>query len=170
MDSSPGRDWLTVITNLGVIAGLILVALQMQQTNEALELQSLEARISASAVPTQLWSDWHADIIASDDVARIWRTGNAGDELTPNEAERYKALATRYYWNRFVEQKVGTEMSGYTSSDAIANMVRFSEANPGFRGWLMGRIADAGTSRFAGEVRELMEQRSSGVIGPKNSP
>ena len=54
MDSPPGRDWLSIMTNLGVIAGLILVAMQMQQTNEALELQSLEARISAVGVPTEI--------------------------------------------------------------------------------------------------------------------
>ena len=167
MDSPPGRDWLTVLTNLGVIAGLILVALQMRQTNEALELQSLEARILASEVPTQLWGDWHSDIATSEEVARIWRTGNAGEELSPDETVRYNAMANRYYWNRFTEDKVGTEGSGYTSSDAVPNMVRFATANPGFRYWLEKRVSDAGTSLFATKVRGLLEQE---VSSPKASP
>ena len=158
MDPLPKRDWLTIITNLGVVIGLVFVAFQMQQTNEALELQSLEARISASEVPTQLWDDWHSDIATSDEAADIWRIGNAGEELSPNEAIRYNALATRFYWNTFVEQKVGTEGSGYTESGAIQRMVLFARRNPGFDRWLRQRLADSAVSGFAQKVQKLLNQ------------
>ena len=131
MDSPPGRDWLSIITNLGVIAGLVLVAMQMRQTNEALELQSLEARISAIGVPTEIWSDWQSDIITSDEVARIWRTGNAGEELSPNETVRYNAMATRYYFNNFLEGGASEHGSARLPPPDAAEDLRLRVLKPG---------------------------------------
>ena len=41
MDMAKMNDWLTVITNIGVIAGLVLLAYEISQTNEAIELDSV---------------------------------------------------------------------------------------------------------------------------------
>ncbi len=69
MKASKLNDWLGVITNIGVITGLILIAYEIHQNNIALER---EARISQVEVVDGMrgaWQNWEYAIIENRDVA-----------------------------------------------------------------------------------------------------
>ena len=87
MDTAKLNDWLMVVTNIGVIAGLVLLAYEVAQTNEAMER---EARTFRAQQLTNSWAVWSAftdPIIENEDIADIWIRGSAGESL--NEIERY---------------------------------------------------------------------------------
>ena len=68
MNSSKSRDWVSIGTNLGILAGLILVAVQINQSNEMIRGSSY-----------QMWvaSNLELNVAATQsDLSRTLRQGN----------------------------------------------------------------------------------------------
>ena len=79
------NDWLGVVTNLGVIAGLVLVAYEIQQNNELLIQESRYNMV-------QNQKDW-SQFLTSDEQIFNLITVASGEELTVAEnARRYSIL------------------------------------------------------------------------------
>ena len=51
MDTAKLNDWLTIVTNIGVIAGLVLLAYEISQTNESLEQDAAALNVSNTFSP-----------------------------------------------------------------------------------------------------------------------
>ena len=87
------NEWLGVITNIGLIAGLVLVAYEIQQNNITLEREARISQIEVTDGLRDAWQNWEFAIIENRDVADIWMRGNAGDHLEPLETYRYEQMA-----------------------------------------------------------------------------
>lgn len=92
------KEWVNVATNLGVIAGLVLVAYQIQQTNSALQLETKKWNTEYRNARQTLFSDLTFEIVADEKLSSIWRRGSAGAELSEEEAFRFEMLATRHFY------------------------------------------------------------------------
>ncbi len=90
-------DWLGVITNAGVVAGLIMVAYQIHQNNIAMEYDARIARVEVTEGIRAAWQNWEYAIIENRDISDIWMRGNAGEPLDPLEEFRYKQVAKEMY-------------------------------------------------------------------------
>ena len=91
------NDWLGVVTNIGVIVGLILVAFEIRQNNIALEQEARVAEVEVYDGIRGAWQNWEYAIIENSEVADIWMRGNAGEPLDRLEEFRYKQLAREMY-------------------------------------------------------------------------
>jgi hypothetical protein len=82
MDSDKINRWLTLAANIGVLAGIIFLAMELQQNNEILSAQArrdqLDARSAAGAL-----------VIANADLSMILFKASNGDTLTPFEEYRF---------------------------------------------------------------------------------
>lgn len=70
---------ITVLANLGVIAGIVFLAVEIQQNNEALGVQArMERQAARRAISTRA--------VDNPELARAMRKAQQGELLTPDEA------------------------------------------------------------------------------------
>ena len=72
------NKWISILANLGVLAGLILVAFELDQTNDLMAAQDRYNRLSALTASQNLY-------LQNVDTVAITNKVAAGDELTPGE-------------------------------------------------------------------------------------
>ena len=90
--------WLAIVSNVGILIGLILVAYELRQNDEALRQEVSANRTDAAEFGNSGFREIYALIISDPEVANVWLKGNQGFELTPVDAERYRLLA--FAWIR----------------------------------------------------------------------
>ncbi len=115
--------WLTFITNLGVIVGLVLVAFEIRQTNTALERDNDAFYVDVYDKNRQGWREFNGRIIESAEVADIYIRGNRGETLDEVEQQRYSSLIWDWYhlyaqsyqqWSAFSDQRRDFDWSIHT--------------------------------------------------------
>ena len=106
----------TILANLGVIAGIIFLGFELQQNNELLAAQArrdqLDARTVALAAETN-----------DSELALLGFKLASGDELTPVEQYRFEAWAFHLFiqWERqYDEYQAGTLAANEVSVGAAA--------------------------------------------------
>ena len=79
---------LTILANVGVIAGIIFLAFELRQNNEFL---AAEARFNRLSVSTENWS-----LLAENDALAQLRYKDINDiEMTPEEQDRWESYLMR---------------------------------------------------------------------------
>ena len=155
------NDWLGVITNIGLIAGLVLVAYQIHQNNIALER---EARISEVEVQDGIraaWQNWEYAIIENRDISDIWMRGNAGEPLDPLEEFRYKQVAKEMYRLSSQNYQQYSTIDGAPADWAIWQLARAANGNPRLKAVIMeqldrpSRLYSTLNQNFKDRIREL---------------
>jgi hypothetical protein len=99
MDSNKVNRWLTLGANLGVLVGIVLILIELNQNSELMRAQMIQSRTDniSSKYDAQIHSDYWPEIIAKRDLANSdveWI-----ESLTPVE---YVRLRT-YYFREFDE-------------------------------------------------------------------
>ena len=124
------NDWLGVITNIGLIAGLVLVAYQIHQNNIALEREARISEVEVSVGIRTAWQNWEYAIIENRDISDIWMRGNAGEPLDPLEEFRYELVAKekfrltgQNYWHY-------STFDGAPADWAVWQLAREAKGNP----------------------------------------
>jgi len=90
MKSERVHGWLTLIANLGVLIGIILLVVELRQNLTTMRAQT---RHELSADIVELFSQ----VAGNEQLASLRRRADAGEELTPDEAYQY-ALITRAFF------------------------------------------------------------------------
>ena len=156
------NDWLGVITNLGVIAGLVLVTYEIQQNNAILEQDARNARIEVTDGIRAAWQNYEFAIIENPDISDIWMRGNAGEPLDRLEQFRYEQVAKERF--RLTSQNYSqyTLIDGAPADWAVWQLARTASGNPRLTKVYMEQLARPGLrsrSRkfpsFKSRVKEL---------------
>ena len=87
--------WMSLLASLGIIAGLVLLAVELQQNQQMMRAQTRN-EIALGVI------DLMTLPASNPQLANVVRRGDAGEELTPDEQLQYRrmAIATlRYYEN-----------------------------------------------------------------------
>jgi hypothetical protein len=149
------KEWLGVITNVGVIAGLAFVAFEIHQNNIALEQNARNAEVEMLDGIRSAWQNWEYAIIENEDVADIWRRGSSGESLDPTEAVRFETLGREYF--RLVSQNYRqyTTLRGEPADWAIDQLIRAMEEYPGLRGPVLRQLDRSNDTPFKRRIREL---------------
>lgn len=155
MKSSELNDWLGVVTNIGVIAGLVLVAYKVKQNNVALERQARASEVEMVDGIRAAWQNWEYAIIENREVADIWIRGNAGEDLDPIEAVRYERLASEMF--RLISQNFRqySTNAGEPADWAIEQLVDTIIDYPGIREVFIRQIETGRDNPFRRRIREL---------------
>jgi hypothetical protein len=156
------NDWLGVITNLGVIAGLILVAYEIQQNNAILEQDARNARIEVTDGLRAAWQNYEFAIIENPDISDIWMRGNAGDPLDRLEQFRYEQLARERYRLTSQNYSQNSLIDGAPADWAVWQLARTASGNPRLTQVYMEQLARPGLRprsenfpTFRNRVKEL---------------
>ena len=89
MNTEVLNRWLTLAANVGVIAGLVFVALEIRTNTE-----SNDIAIRASSASN--WMALNSTIVENRDVADMFEKGLAGEELDRAEARQFGNLVSMY--------------------------------------------------------------------------
>ena len=85
---SKSTNWKDIAELIGIsaiVVSLIVVAVELRQSTQELQFSTLDSTLGN-------YNNWRAKIIENEDVAEIWRTGMAGEQLTPNQSVRFRML------------------------------------------------------------------------------
>jgi len=99
---------ITILANVGVIAGLIFVGLQLRQEHLIARTQM----IFTSGDQSLYWAE-----IATDNL-ELWFKGLSDEPLTPEEAEGFNTLAEAWMI-RFITAYAGTSQLGVLGSEHV---------------------------------------------------
>jgi hypothetical protein len=94
---------ISILANVGVIAGIVLLAAELQQNNDSLAAQARLGQLAAQTSRLQLG-------LNNADIAQINFKAMSGEALTPEERNRYfdYALYTMMHWRwEYEEYLVG---------------------------------------------------------------
>ena len=132
------NDWLGVITNIGVIGGLVLVAYEINQTTISMDREYRSWITTVSQQNQQMWIDWAASI-ADTETSSIWYRGATGAQLEPHEDELFFRLSTAYFWLYFNMYGSFETIQSGTATDIPKSMSVEFQTRPGlasaFRNW-----------------------------------
>jgi hypothetical protein len=139
------NDWFTVLTNVGVIVGLMLLVVEVRQANTAMEREFRAYQQDVLDSVRETWQNFGMVLASDQDVAEIWVKGGRGDTLNEVERERYYRLATEFI---------------YMEQQSYLNSRRFSDDSDA-GDWVIRQVADyvnryPGLSEYLrGEMRHL---------------
>ena len=141
MDTAKLNDWLTVVTNIGVIVGLGLLVFEISQTNEALRRDAANFEASYISNTNARWLQALGTIVGTKDVAEIWVRGGVGEQLTPVERERYEMLSENIFFTAYFQRAADKIRNPNSEALGPANLLySYMEGKPGleaqFDAWL----------------------------------
>jgi hypothetical protein len=82
MDIDKINKWLTLFSNIGVLAGILFLGLEIEQNSELMQVQIAQTRSSDAVAAQEL-------TINSPYIPQIRIKVNNGEQLTPEESMRY---------------------------------------------------------------------------------
>ena len=132
MKTNELNDWLGVITNVGIIAGLALVGYEIHQNSITIDRDYRAWRTAVFQQQQQTWVEWNSTISDSDS-ARVWFKGTVGDTLEPFEQEQFFRLSSGYFWvyyNMFASRET---IEPGSASYAARNLAAELKDRPGLR-------------------------------------
>jgi hypothetical protein len=104
-----------VLANVGVLAGIIFLAVEVRQNQASMEE---DRNLNALVV----FSDFREVVSQSEQLSKIWVDGLSGEELAPVEMLRFNFLCANYLWaywsnyQRFESQNNNAAIRGSINS------------------------------------------------------
>ena len=120
MDTDKLNKWLSLAAHFGVLAGIVFLAVELQQNNEILEAQARRDQFDAR-------SAGGAMLVANSDLAEITYKASNGEELTPFEEYRFARWSYQIFraWEwQFDEYLAGTLSQGDLPTIGWANQFK----------------------------------------------
>jgi len=148
------NPWMALVTNLGVLLGVIVLLVELTQNTQALRNQTEYANVSQ-------WISLSQSTAMSPDLADLTIRGNAGlENLSEPEVVRYFSYLTAYVL--VAEVSYDSILNGTTGYDAEANerFMLYLLNPPGARAyWEVSKVRFS--ERFVTYVDQLLAGRDS---------
>ena len=149
------NNWLTLLANIGVIAGIIFLAIEVQQNTRAQENAS---RLES----TRVFTDWYTTVMEDPDLVALWAKGNLKPlELTPPEIDRFMWMLSSI--GSRIEEAFTQYEAGLLDQEIWAEyravMASFLH-NPLAKYWWDQRISPF-TNRFRKEIEAAVQDTPS---------
>jgi hypothetical protein len=126
--------WLMLVANVGVMAGVVFLAVEIGQNQAALDLSNQISILDARALEIQQYNDFNNSISQSREMAEIWSTGLAGEELDSIDAQRFDRLCESYVWLSAAAYERSLALGRNTIADFTVKLRgELLRDSPGFR-------------------------------------
>jgi hypothetical protein len=89
---------LNTLANVGVIAGILFLAIEVRQNQESLDQANELTRAAILTEGAEKFNDWRALLLQDPELHAIYARGEAGEELSPEEARRYGTICSNLFW------------------------------------------------------------------------
>ena len=156
---------LSLLANAGVIGGLLLLAVQIRQSNDLIADEVIRGRADSVQSIFSQYVAWHAQIAGDSSVADIYENGLIGfDQLSDTDKARFDSLmrsylriASQVLQGRRVGVMFANEDNALQDRQLEGDLLRHLDY-PGFRQW-WSQADKRGVSRLAQELIEDLEKQ-----------
>ena len=141
MDFDKLNKWLTLLANLGVVAGLVFLVVEIRQNQVLLEqshqamLREQELNIlNATHLEVEQFNGLRAQIYLSEEVTRLWLSGRSG--IFDNEVDeyRYNQLCSAWFIANGLSYERSIVLGRPSVLSALPQQSRFGiDKNPGMK-------------------------------------
>lgn len=156
------NQWLTPLTNVAVLIGLILIIVELQQNQQSMELDRKLAMLDSTHMDISNLRDFRSKVIADPVLADLYIRGSNGEELTEVEKLRFVYMCQDLYWSAVLMHDRAFKLGMYEYSDAtvawIGRTLRrkgmkecWDYQKAGYVSWGYGEFVDA-VDELAGDV------------------
>ena len=157
MKKSELNEWLTLAANLGVLAGIFLLVVEVRQNQEILELDQKLSILDSESLEVARFRELSILRIQDKEVAQIWADGRAGRDLDPIDQQRFLGMCSQSLWADTLMYGRSTALNRTAFAQGTVNSVqRQIKENPGmldcWRRHSEGLRSRRGYSNFADAV------------------
>jgi hypothetical protein len=92
------NQWLTLAANIGVLAGIVFLAVEIRQNDATLRESNTINILDARALELQQYNEFRALLVQTPDLLELWTAGLNGDVLDDLADEIYLTLCTSWLW------------------------------------------------------------------------
>jgi hypothetical protein len=89
---------ITILANIGVIAGIVFLAIEVQQNQASLDEANRINRAASLRTAVEYFNDIRMSVATDAELADIWSRGNSGEELDGLEASRFESTCQTLLW------------------------------------------------------------------------
>ncbi len=151
---------INTLANIGVVLGIVFLAVEVRQNQSSLEEANTINLVNARDATQRSFREFSSSLAQDGELMRIFISGNAGDELSPIDQARYRRLCTDMTWSYATAYERFTALGMRESAEVVArDFVSAVTDRPGQREcWetLKDQVAAFGTSDFVPTVERAV--------------
>jgi hypothetical protein len=133
MDLDKLNKWLILVVNLGVLAGVLLLAVEIRQNQEIMERDQEIALLDASHLDVSRFTDWRAKFINDKATAQLFLDGLEGKELDEADQFRFGALCNDLFWAAALMYERSVELGRPVYAKATIHWMRETVSQPAIK-------------------------------------
>ena len=147
------NKWLTLAANLAILAGIVLLILEIQQNTRATNISSLGSTLSQ-------YNHFRENVIRDREVAELWENGLTEKDLDGPDSIRYNMLVSELMFTiqaaylGMREASITDDQSGTTKA-VVESYMRY----PGIRQWWLTNSRGRFTNDFTKYVDEILRDQ-----------
>jgi len=89
---------ISIVANVGVILGIVFLAVEVSQNQTSLEEANKINRASATSTSLNYFNDYRTLLAQDEQLAQIYISGSSGEELSNIDRLRFESLCQNYLW------------------------------------------------------------------------
>jgi hypothetical protein len=173
MKKIDAHQWVQSLANIGVIASIIFLSVQVGQNRRSLDEANKINAVTLSSNALEHVNNFLALIASDEQLAQIWVKGRAGEQLTPVETARFEAYCESRIW---VQAWVFRQMPSFDrpeSAAAVAAQFHTTLKQPGFKAcWDETKqfMSDYGYGSFVRAVDAIEDTQALPLPAPVPPP
>ena len=162
VDSEKINRWLTLLANIGVVAGIVFLAIEIRQNQAILEESNQYNFLEMRAISLESYNDFRALVVQDAELSRIWSDGRAGVELSALDEARFRTLCTSSVCLAVTQFERGAILGDGTVEGQVTLTANRLAQYPGYqRCWENNRenVQAYGLGLFVEEVEREFQSR-----------
>jgi len=151
--------WLSLASNMGVIASIVLLAIELHQNDATLKEMNRISVLDARALELQQYNDFRTMLVETPGLQELWTRALNGEQLPANDEARFITLCTNYVWMSATAWERSVALGRQVTADHTVR-IRGEQLrdSPGFRRcWQANRamVVGYGLSEYATAVEAV---------------
>ena len=91
---------ITILANLGVIAGIVFLGVELNQNQQTLEQQLSLDLLTGRDAAVERFNGFRSQLLENPYLIPVWNKGRSDEPLTDEELEQFELLCANYIWNQ----------------------------------------------------------------------
>lgn len=130
MDFDKLNKWLMLIANVGVLGGVLLLAVEVRQNQEIMERNQEIQVLDAAHLDVSRFADWRAKFINDKATTQLFLDGLSGNELDEADQFRFGALCNDLFWAAALMYERSVELGRDEYAEATIEWMRSQVSEP----------------------------------------
>lgn len=124
---------ISVIANVGVILGIVFLAVELDQNQQILEQQLTLDRLTGRDAALGTFNGFRSQLLENPYLIPVWNKGLSGEPLNEDEREQFELLCANYIWSQVTLYARFSALDMVDEVNATTAILRDQRASERFR-------------------------------------